>query len=57
MKSITTKTTLYTVRTCFIKQWSSTIVLFDCTLTTKQTEHAGLPFLPIISNKEEGNGN
>jgi hypothetical protein len=29
----------------------------DRTLTTKQTEHAGLPFLPINLNKEEGNGN
>ena len=40
-----------------IKNLSDRMQVFDSTLTTKQTEHAGLPFLPIISNKEEGNGN
>jgi hypothetical protein len=36
---------------------SDRIRKIDRTLTTKQTEHAGLPFLPLLSNNEEGNGN
>ena len=40
-----------------IKILSDRIRKIDRTLTTKQTEHAGLPFLPIYLNKEEGNGN
>jgi hypothetical protein len=40
-----------------IKNLGDRMQVIDSTLTTKQTEHAGLPFLPLISNKEEGNGN
>jgi hypothetical protein len=40
-----------------MKILSDRIREIDRTLTTKQTEHAGLPFLPLFSNKEEGNGN
>jgi hypothetical protein len=40
-----------------IKILSDKIRKINRTLTTKQTEHAGLPFLPLFSNKEEGNGN
>jgi|WetSurMetagenome_2_1015567.scaffolds.fasta_scaffold585106_2 hypothetical protein len=42
---------------CQIKNLGDRMQVFDSTLTTKQTEHAGLPFLPLFSNKEEGNGN
>lgn len=40
-----------------IKNLNDRMQKFDSTLTTKQTEHAGLPFLPINQHKEEGNGN
>jgi hypothetical protein len=40
-----------------IKILSDRIRKIDRTLTTEQTEHAGLPFLPFYLNKEEGNGN
>ena len=40
-----------------IKNLGDRMQVFDSTLTTKQTEHAGLPFLPLFKIKEEGNGN
>jgi len=42
---------------CQIKNLGDRMQVFDSTLTTKQTEHAGLPFLPLFKIKEEGNGN
>ena len=42
---------------CQIKNLGDKMQVFDSTLTTKQTEHAGLPFLPLFKIKEEGNGN
>lgn len=41
---------------CQIKDLSDRMQVQDSTLTTKQTEHAGLPFLPLFKIKEEGNG-
>lgn len=57
MKNINMETVAMKANIYLIKRLGSKIVLCDRTLTTKQTEHAGLPFLPLISNKEEGNGN
>jgi len=42
---------------CQIKNLGDRMQVLDSTLTTKQTEHAGLPFLPLFKIKEEGNGN